>query len=165
MTQRPILGVDPGVTGALTLLWPDQSCRVIDMPTLEVKPRRVLDLAKLADIFDDLEKHRPAVWMEQVGPRPTDGCVAAFSFGGMYWGLRSMCAAHRLPLEVVAPVKWRRAIGLKAGDGKDASRARASQLLPHASRNWPLVKHDGRAESALIALYGATVQPKERGDA
>jgi hypothetical protein len=38
---------------------------------------------------------------------------------------------------------------------KDAARARASQLLPQAAHQWPLKKHDGRAESALIALYGA----------
>ena len=154
MSDATILGIDPGASGALTLLQPDRSCRVIDLPMLDVKPRRVLDLAALADIFDDLAVHRPVVWMELVGPRPTDGTVGAFSFGGMFWGLRSMIAAHRLVLELVAPVKWRRAVGLRAGDDKDASRARASQLLPHASRNWPLVKHHDRAESALIALYG-----------
>jgi hypothetical protein len=37
---------------------------------------------------------------------------------------------------------------------KDGARARASQLLPGAADQWPLVKHDGRAEAALIALWG-----------
>jgi hypothetical protein len=37
---------------------------------------------------------------------------------------------------------------------KDGARARASQLLPAGVQLWPLVKHDGRAEAALLALYG-----------
>jgi hypothetical protein len=28
--------------------------------------------------------------------------------------------------------------------------------MPGFSRLWPLVKHDGRAEAALIAYYGVT---------
>jgi hypothetical protein len=28
-------------------------------------------------------------------------------------------------------------------------------LLPQAAHQWPLRKHDGRAEAALLALYGA----------
>jgi crossover junction endodeoxyribonuclease RuvC len=38
--------------------------------------------------------------------------------------------------------------------GKDAARARACELLPRLADRWPLVKHHGRAEAALLALYG-----------
>jgi hypothetical protein len=38
--------------------------------------------------------------------------------------------------------------------GGNGARARATQLLPAAAHRWPLVKHDGRAEAALIAYYG-----------
>jgi hypothetical protein len=38
---------------------------------------------------------------------------------------------------------------------KDGCRARASQLLPAAAHQRPLRRHDGRAEAALIALFGA----------
>jgi hypothetical protein len=31
---------------------------------------------------------------------------------------------------------------------------RANQLLPFCTDMWPLKKHDGRAEAALIAVYG-----------
>jgi hypothetical protein len=36
----------------------------------------------------------------------------------------------------------------------DGCRARASQLLPGSADQWRLRRHDGRAEAALIALYG-----------
>ena len=35
-------------------------------------------------------------------------------------------------------------------------------MFPYAANNWPLKKHDGRAEAALIAWYGARYCLKER---
>ncbi len=35
------------------------------------------------------------------------------------------------------------------------ARARAGELLPRAACHWPLAAHAGRAEAALIALWGA----------
>ena len=52
-----------------------------------------------------------------------------------------------------SPRRWKRA--LHVPKAKDAARARASQLLPEAAHQWRLRKHDGRAEAALLALYGA----------
>ena len=38
---------------------------------------------------------------------------------------------------------------------KDGARARASELIRGGAAHWPLIKHDGRAEAALIALWGS----------
>ena len=54
---------------------------------------------------------------------------------------------------VVHPQRWKRELGVPAG--KDGARARASQLLPQAAGQWPLKKHDGRAEAALISVFGS----------
>jgi hypothetical protein len=43
--------------------------------------------------------------------------------------------------------------------GKDGARARASQLIPSAAHHWPLKKHDGRAEAALLAFYASRSAP------
>ena len=64
-------------------------------------------------------------------------------------------AANFIPLTMVAPLKWKRALGVPAD--KDGARARASQLLPAHAGLWCRVKDDGRAEAALIAYYGVTV--------
>ena len=156
MTESSILGIDPGASGALCLLRLDGSADIRDIPMLDVRPRRVVNLHALAAIIAGWQGEGATAWIELVGPRPTDGSVAAFSFGANFSALRAMCVAHHMPLETVAPVRWRRAMGLGAGDGKDASRARASALLPRSAHLWPLVKHDGRAEAALIAIYGRT---------
>ena len=52
----------------------------------------------------------------------------------------------------MTPQRWKKALSL--GQGKDAARARASQLLPAHAHYWQRVKDDGRAEAALIAVYG-----------
>jgi crossover junction endodeoxyribonuclease RuvC len=62
-------------------------------------------------------------------------------------------AALELPMTVVQPVQWKRALSVPAA--KDAARARASQLIPGAAGYWTRRKDDGRAEAALIALWGA----------
>ena len=56
-------------------------------------------------------------------------------------------------LVLVPPQVWKRRFNLTSD--KDASRARASELLPAHAHLWPLKEHDGRAEAALLALYGA----------
>jgi hypothetical protein len=57
-----------------------------------------------------------------------------------------------VPITIVHPRTWKRALGVPRE--KDGARARASQLLPAHAHLWPLKKHDGRAEAALIATYG-----------
>jgi hypothetical protein len=59
-------------------------------------------------------------------------------------------AALGIPRSFVAPAVWKKALGVPAA--KDGARTRASQLMPNAAGHWPLVKHDGRARAALIAL-------------
>lgn len=157
--QRLIVGIDPGLYGAISLL--DESAnalRVWDVPTFNLgtaktKKMRIDEIA-LALIFDDLAKRGACdVWLEQVGSRPGEGHVGAFNFGRTYGLLRGMAAAHFFVVRDVTPARWKGVMSVH-GD-KDQSRARASQLMPTHAHNWPLKKHDGRAEAALIAKFGA----------
>lgn len=153
-----VLGIDPGLSGALALYDPDGGLlSVDDVPVLEArrasgKIKRSVDAYELSRLIDSLSKHIGIVMLEQVGVRPGEGAVGAFSFGEGYGLIRGICCANFLRVELVTPQVWKRAMGVK-GD-KDESRARASQLMPTNCGLWPLKKHDGRAEAALIALYG-----------
>jgi crossover junction endodeoxyribonuclease RuvC len=84
---------------------------------------------------------------------PGQGVSGVFAFGKAYGIILGVIAGHSIPLTLVPPVRWKRQMGVTKS--KDGCRARASQLLPAAAHQWPLRKHDGRAEAALIALYGA----------
>lgn len=152
-----ILGIDPGLSGALALYDVDGSLEVIDIPTLQLK-KRVIDEYALARIVDDWSGRIREVWLEQVGVRPGEGAVGAFAFGRGYGLIRGLCTASFLPIIDVTPASWKRAMNVSAD--KDAARAKASALFPRYSGCWPLKKHDGRAEAALIALHGMRqVQP------
>ncbi|MEA1649203.1 hypothetical protein UAJ10_09250 [Nitrospirillum sp. BR 11164] len=152
MTAPLIIGIDPGLSGAIAILSADGGLTVHDMPTHRLT-RTELDLSALATIFDNLTKATaPVAFLERVGAMPGQGVASMFKFGTCYGALQGLLAAHFIPVTLVTPQSWKRAMGCPAG--KDGARARASQLLPRHAGLWPLKKHDGRAEAALIALYG-----------
>ena len=155
MGASAILGIDPGLSGALALYDVDGSLEVIDIPTLQLK-KRVVDEYALARIIDAWSGRVREVWLEQVGTRPGEGAVGAFTFGRGYGVLRGICAANFLPIFDVTPAGWKSAMKVR-GD-KDESRLRASALFPRHADMWALKKHDGRAEAALIALHGFNQQ-------
>lgn len=152
MTASAILGIDPGLSGALALYDVDGLLEIVDIPTLQLKTKRVVDEYALARIVDAWSGRIREVWLEQVGTRPGEGAVGAFTFGRGYGVLRGICAANFLPIVDVTPAAWKGA--MKVRGNKDESRLRASALLPRHAHLWPLKKHDGRAEAALIALHG-----------
>lgn len=153
-----ILGIDPGLSGALALYRADGSLEIADMPTLQLK-KRVINEYALARIIDDWSGSVREVWLEQVGVRPGEGAVGAFAFGRGYGLIRGLCAASFLPIVDVAPATWKRALKL-TGD-KDAARAQASALFPAYASQFVRKKDDGRAEAALIALHGARHYARE----
>lgn len=150
-----ILGIDPGLDGAIAVALP-RSLRIHDMPTLSIlrggKNKREIDLAALAKLLAPLPMVVCHAFVEQVGAMPGQGVTSMFSFGRSYGSILGILAALKVPVTHVPPVRWKKALQVPAG--KDAARSRASQLLPDSTDLWPLKKHDGRAEAALIAEYG-----------
>ncbi len=149
-----ILGVDPGLNGALAFLdVAAGSLTIHDMPTIEagVRSKRVVDESTLARLIDPAAAN--AAFIEKVGAMPGNGAVSMFGFGVSYGLVRGVVAANLIPVTLVPPQTWKSKLGVPAS--KEGARARASQLLPAFSHLWPLAKHDGRAEAALIAYYGA----------
>jgi crossover junction endodeoxyribonuclease RuvC len=150
-----IVGADPGLGGALFFLDPNNTTgEAVDMPVHMLARgglnKRELDIAGLVEI---LAARRPGhAFVEQVSSMPGQGLSSTFAFGKCYGAILGVLAALGIPVTLVPAVRWKRALGVPKA--KDAVRARASQLLPAAARQWPLKKHDGRAESALLALYG-----------
>lgn len=152
-----ILGVDPGLSGAFALLCPGDVLQVFDMPTTERivnrKRKRQIDAYAIMGWLE-LNGYRiiKAV-IEKVGSMPGQGVTSSFNFGYTAGSIDACCAAAGLKVEHVYPQVWKRHYGL-LGQPKDASRAAASKLLPKAAYLWPRKKDDGRAEAALLALYG-----------
>lgn len=154
-----ILGVDPGLSGALAFYDTATSgLEVVDMPILCVrsngKKRRQIDLYELGMIIDDHAGDVLLAIIEEVGSMPKQGVVSTFNFGFAAGAVQAAIAANMIPMRLVRPAVWKRALGLTKTD-KDASRQLASRLMPDHHAQWRLSKHDGRAEASLLARYGA----------
>lgn len=148
-----ILGVDPGLDGALAFL-SGGVLKIHDMPALTLGKKRTLDEVEIVRIIDAAGPIE-AAFLEQVATRPGEGAVGAFSFGRGYGFLRGVLRANFIPITDVTPSKWKRAFGIPPGSGKDTSRHIAKCLFQRDAGLFARVKDDGRAEAGLIALYGA----------
>jgi len=152
-----ILGVDPGLSGAMAMLNAG-AVDVFDIPTttrtVNKKEKRQIDPYQLSAW---LEIQRPLIKfavVEQVGTMPGQGVTSAFNFGFTTGCIHGIIAACGIEVRTVPPQVWKRKYGL-LGQNKDASRGEASRRFPQFTHLWQLKKHDGRAEAALLALYGS----------
>lgn len=154
-----ILGIDPGLKGAFVLLGAEDIV-VFDTPVIQRivngKKKHQIDAYNLS-LW--LEYHRLKISLaviEQVGSMPKQGVTSSFNFGFTTGVIHGILTNIGVPVRTVVPPVWKRKFGLLRQD-KDASRAEASRRLPKHAAHWPLKKHDGRAEAALLAVYGSMI--------
>ncbi len=151
-----IMGIDPGISGAVAFYHTVVSrVAVSDMPVAG----REVNAAELARMIRTNQPDFAVI--EQVHAMPGNGAVSMFNFGRSYGDVRGVIGALGVRLYFVTPQKWKKHFGLSSD--KEQSRLRALRMFPAAAESFKLKKHDGRAEAALIALYGAEVL--DRGEA
>lgn len=154
--RATILGIDPGLDGAVAVLTEaGELLQIEDMPTLEdgAKGRRALNAPLLAAIV--YRSHATRAFCELVGPRPTDGSAAGFGFGRNRGIIEGVLAAAGVPLLMIAPPVWKRASGIAPGrENKDSARSIAIAQWPAHAAFFARKKDCDRAEAALIGLSG-----------
>lgn len=159
--MTPILGIDPGLSGALALYSPTsaQTLKIYPMPTHtkttdQKTKKKILDCRAIVNWVDLHVPQDTHVYLEAPTARPGQGVTSMFSFGKVCGMLEMAIVAAGLRLTLVSPVQWKRAMGLSAD--KDQARRRASQLFPLYVDQWSKTSEDGKAEAALLAYYGST---------
>lgn len=153
--MRYIAGIDPGLTGALAVLdFQDFRLHIWDTPTVSVKTGATVRKRCDPIAFAEAVKHFPIDFgqIENVHSTPNDGHVGAFSFGKVTGIAIGIFAGADIELGSVSPAKWK--MDMQVPAHKEASKARASQLFPHCTAGWARALDHGRAEAAVIALYG-----------
>ena len=165
---RRIIGIDPGLSGAVAVIDVVEngharvrpSYRVWDTPTVEVlkgkKKRREYDIPTMHQLLmSALLEPNPSDQMcaviEQCSPRPGEGVVSSFRLAAGFWIWWTLLTVSQVPRWQVHPAVWKRKQGLIGGD-KNLSRMVAQQRFPLA--DLARVKDHGRAEALLIADYG-----------
>jgi hypothetical protein len=150
-----IIGIDPGLTGAVAVLAPDGALEAVcDTPTLMLRTsrgtRQEYDVPGLAALLAPYSGPQSHVLIEEAQSMPQQGVRSMFTCGlgmGIWLGV---LAALKFPYTRVRPQIWKRALGLSKN--KEQARLRAQQLFPAADLR--LRRHHGRAEALLLAWYG-----------
>ena len=153
-----ILGIDPGMGGALALYDHPTMPITWDMP---VSLDGGIDAVKLAKITASLAKNCPGITavVERVSSMPRQ--AGAFAFGLSTGIIHGCLASAGIPFELVSPSVWKAKMGLTKFPGetyaenKTRARALATQLFPALAPQFKRVKDDGRAEALLLAVYRA----------
>jgi crossover junction endodeoxyribonuclease RuvC len=157
-TPNYVLGIDPGLHGALALL--DLGTRkiyeIFDTPVTEGQ----VDGVRLAAIVD-MCKTFGAIYgaVELVGSFPRQ--QGAFNFGVSAGRVHGVLDALGVSYAVLPPAVWKPACGLRRGlnetqaQNKGRARELAKKLWPESADLFARVKDDGRAEACLIARHYA----------
>lgn len=151
-----IIGIDPGVNGAVAILTDDGGLvQVFDMPSVEVnvgnKAKRRISPEMLAAELRLYSVEGTRAVIEQVNAMPGQGVTSMFAFGESFGLAKGVLAGMFIPVSTVTPAKWKKAMNLNSG--KDASRAKAAALWPNQAQEFRRVKDDGKAEACLIARW------------
>jgi len=151
-----IFGIDPGVSGAICVLKEGKILEVYEMPTMidGKKNKRQVNGAEVTNIFlKELNKENAAkVVVEHVTAMPGQGVTSMFNFGQSFGVLKGICAALKLPIYFVRPVKWKKHFNL-IKTNKEASRTKVIEIFPYISSKISRKKDSNKADSILIAKY------------
>lgn len=163
-----ICAIDPGLEGAFAVYnLRTGQLEVYDMP-LAVKQltggkrKQVLSEPDVLVLAARLKSEGVRdVFIEDVGGLPRQSAPAAFNFGYGVGVVRMALRAHGLSVHPVIPQTWKKALRCPAE--KDGAILRANELLPTHAHLWSKSAKGsaglkaGRAEAAMIALYGERV--------
>jgi crossover junction endodeoxyribonuclease RuvC len=151
-----IFGIDPGVSGAICVLKEGKILEVYEMPTMidGKKNKRQVNGAEVTNIFlkNLNNEYKAKVVVEHVTAMPGQGVTSMFNFGQSFGVLKGICAALKLPIYFVRPVKWKKHFNL-IKTNKDASRTKVIEIYPYISSKISRKKDSNKADSILIAKY------------
>tara|TARA_Y100001935_G_scaffold253223_1_gene258876 strand:+ start:2331 stop:2822 length:492 start_codon:yes stop_codon:yes gene_type:complete len=153
-----IIGIDPGISGAVCFFEEGKILDIIEMPTMS-EGKKNKKQVNGNQLFNEIrsrlhEKNQEdvSVVVEHVSAMPGQGVTSMFNFGQSFGVIKGICSAMQLPIHFVRPTKWKKYYNL-INTSKDASRSRAIELFPKVSENLKRKKDSNKADAILIASY------------
>ena len=153
-----IIGIDPGISGAICFFDNGKILEVIEMPSM-ADGKKNKKQVNGAQIFNEIsmrinnyDKENIKVVIEQVSAMPGQGVTSMFNFGQSFGILKGICSAMQIPMYFVRPAKWKKYFNLINSE-KDASRTKAIEVFPYFSSNLSKKKDSNKADAILIASY------------
>ena len=153
-----IIGIDPGISGAICFFEDGKILDVIDMPSMAEgkKNKRQVNGAQIYNEIKKrvkiVQKSKVCVVIEQVSAMPGQGVTSMFNFGQSFGVIKGICAAMQLPMYLVRPAKWKKYFNLLKTE-KEASRTKAIEVFPQISHMLSKKKDVNKADAILIASF------------
>jgi len=150
------IGIDPGAKGALCLLDPSCEPLFIDLDPKKQAAHTIVTTLKHAPYMKGAK-----VALEDIHSLPGMSAKSNFTFGGMFWRIKTILECVPLTYELVQPKVWQKAVGAPTRkslenkkDLKVAIAELAQKYYPKAELHGPkggLL--DGRSDALMIAHY------------
>ena len=163
-----IIGIDPGLNGAICFFEKGKVKDIIDMPTMaegkknkrQINGRQIYN--EISSRIISYTSENINVVVEQVSAMPGQGVTSMFNFGQSFGVIKGICSAMQLPIHFVRPAKWKKYYNLIKTE-KDASRTKAIEIFPYISSKLSRKKDCNKADAILIAsFFNNTQQLKEQ---
>ena len=153
-----IIGIDPGISGAICFFQNGEITDVIDMPSMadgkknkrQINSQQVFN--EVSERIINIPKKEIIVVIEQVSAMPGQGVTSMFNFGQSFGVLKGICSAMQLSMYFVRPAKWKKYFNLIKSE-KDASRTKAIEIFPYFSQELSKKKDANKADAILIASF------------
>jgi crossover junction endodeoxyribonuclease RuvC len=176
MTITHVIGIDPGLSGAIALIQADtgELFDVTDTPIItttkkvkgKIKKSSRIDVPALHAVMADYANHSARrcdthIVIEEQSTRSGLGATSVLKTGYGYGVLVGIAEALGCHWSTIRPQDWKATHNLIGAGGdlkghkrtaaiKLASRQKAMLRFPHHADLFRLAKNDGRAEAALI---------------
>jgi|TARA_B100001057_G_scaffold481682_1_gene555991 crossover junction endodeoxyribonuclease RuvC len=151
-----IIGIDPGLSGAIAVMHDKKVINMFDMPIMAEgkKNKRQLNSSQLVNIIKENinEDEETVVVVEQVNAMPGQGVTSMFNFGQTFGAIKGVCAALKLPIFFVRPSKWKKHFEL-INSSKDASRTKVIEMYPTLSGQLSKKRDVNKSDAVLIAKF------------
>ena len=153
-----IIGIDPGISGAICFFEKGEIKEVMEMPSMAEgkKNKRQINGPQIFNEIEkrikSFEKKNVCVVVEQVSAMPGQGVTSMFNFGQSFGVIKGICAAMQLPIYFVRPAKWKKYFNL-IKTNKDASRTKVIEIFPYISSKLSKKKDSNKADAILIASF------------
>jgi len=153
-----IIGIDPGISGAICFFENGEVREVIEMPTMAdgKKNKRQINGSQtyneISKRIKNISKKDIFVVIEQVSAMPGQGVTSMFNFGQSFGVIKGICSAMQLSTFFIRPAKWKKYFNLIKSE-KDASRTKVIEIFPYISSYLSKKKDSNKADAILIASF------------
>lgn len=167
-----VIGIDPGITGAVVALGSDGNFQYWKMPVKPAGKLVEIDFVYLRGMLRDIDGRYDGlhVYLERAVPFAM-GTKSAFNYGRGFAAIEHSLQDLDIPYTLVEPGKWTKV--MHAGIAKDwkakaKSIVAVQRLFPKEARQIPKNKngkmHEGVMDALLLAGYGQRQTNGEVGD-